>query len=166
MSQYATLTVQPGASRGLAGVLVAAHLAAVAVVWLTLSKWWLLWPLTMVIVVSLADVLAVHALRTARRAVIRVDLGADAAVSVHFRDMLPATGRLLGSSFVSFRLVVLRVALANRHFPLSIVIEVSSLPPEDFRRLRVWLRWRPLHPPASTAMQLGASMRGDNPPTG
>ena len=166
MSQYATLTVQPGASRSLAGVLVAAHLAAVAVVWLILSKWWLLWPLTMVIVVSLADVLAVHALRTARRAVIRVDLGDDAAVSVHFRDMLPATGRLLGSSFVSFRLVVLRVALANRHFPLSIVIEVSSLPPEDFRRLRVWLRWRPLHPPTSTAMQLGASMRRDNPPTG
>ena len=166
MSEYATLTVQPGASRGLAGVLVAAHLAAVAVAWLTLSKWWLLWPLTMVIVVSLVDVLAVHALRTARRAVIRVDLGADAAVSVHFRDMLPTNGRLLGSSFVSFRLVVLRVALVNRHFPLSIVIEASSLPPEDFRRLRVWLRWRPLHPPTSTAMQLGASMRRDNPPTG
>ena len=166
MSQYATLTVQPGASRSLAGVLVAAHLAAVAVVWLTLSKWWLLWPLTMVIVVSLADVLAVHALRTARRAVIRVDLGADAAVSLHFRNMLPATGHLLGSSFVSSRLVVLRVALANRHRPLSIVIAAGSLPPQDFRRLRVWLRWRPLHPPTSAAMQLGASMRTDNPPPG
>ena len=166
MSEYATLTVQPGASHGLAGVLVAAHLAAVAVAWLTLFKWWLLWSLTMVIVVSLVDVLAVHALRTARRAVIRVDLGADAAVSVHFRDMPPATGRLLGSSFVSFRLVVLRVALANRHFPLSIVIEAGGLPTQDYRRLRVWLRWRPLHPPTSAAMQLGASMPRDNPPGG
>ena len=166
MSEYSTLTVQPRASRGLAGVLVAAHLAAIAVAWLTLSKWWLLWPLTMVIVMSLVDVLAVHALRTARRAVIRVDLAADAIVSVHFRNILPSTGRLLGSSFVSFRLVVLRVALANRHLPLSIVIEAGSLPPHDFRRLRVWLRWRPLHPPTHAAMQLGASMRRDNPPAG
>ena len=166
MLQPATLTVRPGASRGLASLLIAGHLSALAVVWLTLFKWWLLWPLSMVIAVSLVDVLKVHAFRTARRAAVRVDLETDGAVSVHFRNLPAATGRLLGSSFASSQLAILRIALPGRHFAVSIVIGAGSMPRQDFRRLLVWLRWRPPPSPSAVALRVGAVPRGDDPPPG
>jgi hypothetical protein len=166
MSEPATLTVRPGVSRGLAILLIAGHLSALAVVWLTLFKWWLSWPLSMVIAVSLTDVLRVHAFRAARRAIVRVDLEAGGAVSVKFRDLPAATGRLLRSSFVSSRLAILRVALPDRHFAVSIVIGAGSLPRQDFRRLLVWLRWRPPPSTAGGAVQVGAATGGHDPPPG
>jgi hypothetical protein len=145
---------------------MAAHLAAVVLVWLTLHKWWLVWPVSMLIAVSLVDVLRVHAFRTAGRAIIRADLEADGAVCAHFRKLPAATGRLLGSSFVSSRLVILRIALPDRRFAVSMVVGAGSLPRQDFRRLLVWLRWRPLPSPAAGAVKVGAAPGGHDPPPG
>jgi hypothetical protein len=166
MLEPATLTVRPGVSRGLASLLIAGHLSALVVVWLTLFKWWLIWPLSMVVAVSLIDVLRVHAFRAAGRAIVRLDLEADGAVSVHFRDQPAATGRLLRSSFVSSQLAIVRVALPDRHFAVSIIIGAGSLPRQDFRRLLVWLRWRPPSSPAGGAVHVGAVPGGHDPPAG
>ena len=151
-----TLSVLLGPSRRLAGLFAGAHLAAAAVAWLSLSKWWLSCAVSTVIAASLADCLRVYALRTSRRAATRVTVEADGSVSVAFRQTPAAVGRLLGSSFVSSMLIILRVRTHGRWAALPILIAPDSLEPEEFRRLLVWLRWRPLRAGTDTAKQVDA----------
>jgi toxin CptA len=55
--------------------------------------------------------------------------------------------RLAGSSVVLPGCTVLRIASENRWLNRNLVVLPDSLPADDFRRLRVWLRWRGSNPP-------------------
>ena len=55
--------------------------------------------------------------------------------------------RIANSSVVWPFCVVLRLTIANQRQFRSLVILPDSLPETDFRRLRVWLRWRLKHEP-------------------
>jgi len=52
------------------------------------------------------------------------------------------TTRISNSSVVWSFCIVLRLAIANQRGYSSLVVLPDSMPATDFRRLRVWLRWR------------------------
>jgi toxin CptA len=93
--------------------------------------------------VACAAVHAIHAvaLHRGRRGARAVELGGGGAVEV--RDAAGAwrAGLLREGSFVAPWLTIIRWRTPGARFDASIVLLPDMLPAEDFRRVRVWLRW-------------------------
>ena len=127
-------------SRLLAALLTAMHLLALLPLLLAPLDTALRLALSLALVFSLLY----YGYRYGLRQVGAVDglhLAADGTFSVHLLqgDWQPAEVR--GSSFVQPWLTVLHLGLAGRRGGLALVLLPDMLPREDFRRLRVWLRW-------------------------
>jgi toxin CptA len=128
-------------SRNLAWLLGLAHLAAAgAVAVLELPLW-----LAIALVLSLAahGVTQVARLALLRGAdsVVAVEAGRASGVPFRQRDGAWHEGRLVGSSYVAPGLTVLNLKLAGARRLRHVVILPDAVDAEDFRRLRVWLRW-------------------------
>lgn len=128
-------------SRLLAGALVSVHGLAGAAAWISLSGWvqYLAWG---AILASLAQALrAVHP-------VLSLELNEDGRASWRNRDGTWHEGRLGRSHFVSVGLAILELETAGLRRRKRVILMADSVSREDFRRLRVWLRWRrsPAHP--------------------
>jgi hypothetical protein len=135
------LILEPGRSRGLGLALTLAHAIGGVLACLALQGWgW--WALISTLAAgSLLHSLRHAALRTAGSAVIRLELAA-AGVRLTTRRGEVVEGQVLGSSFVSRRLVLIGVRSRARRLPIRVALPSDSLPRESFRRLCVWLRWR------------------------
>ena len=147
MDKPTPLTVELRASRRLGWLLGVVHSAAVILLlWLPLP-WWL-------IAIASAPVIA-SAISTINRQALRRGMQAVRALQFSDRETLRARtgdgkwhgGRLLGSSTVGAGLAVLNLHLEGRG-TTHVVITGDGVDRDDFRRLRVWLRWGPR--PAST----------------
>jgi toxin CptA len=123
-------------SRLLAGALVSVHGLAGFAAWISLSGWvqYLAWG---AILASLAQAL----LRAAHPA-LSLELNEDGRASWRNRDGIWHEGRLGRSHFVSAALAVLELETARLRRRKRVILMADSVSPEDFRRLRVWLRWR------------------------
>jgi len=130
------LRLHPKPSRLLAGALVSAHGLAGAAAWISLSGWvqYLAWG---AILASLAQALlrAVHP-------VLSLELDEDGRASWRNRDGTWHEGRLGSSHFVSAVLAVLELETPGLSRRKRVILMADSVSTEDFRRLRVWLRWR------------------------
>ena len=71
-----------------------------------------------------------------------VELRPDGTAAVVDRQGRWSEARILGSSFVSPALTILNLTVAGARLPRSLVVAPDALPAAEFRRLRVWLRWR------------------------
>jgi toxin CptA len=93
--------------------------------------------------IACAALEALHsrALLRGRRAARAVSLGGAGDIAI--RDALGAwrTGALRGGSFVAPWLTVIRWRPAGARFDRTLPILPDMLSPEDFRRVRVMLRW-------------------------
>lgn len=138
----ATLALRPGASRALALLLIAGHTAAALLLWLSFPVWWWSAAASVVLGASLTLGLRRHALRSSPAAAVGLALAPEGVVDVQRRDGAHLQGRLLASSFVSPALVILILAVRRWRPPLAVLVPADSVPRDDHRRLRVWLRWR------------------------
>jgi toxin CptA len=130
-------------SRQLALVLGCAHLAAMLVLLLLPLALWLQATGALLLLLSAAYTMRGHAWRRGRGAVTALHFSDREQLRVRMYDGAWHAGRVLGSSTVGIRLTVLNIALDGSRLPLHIVLLSDSLDAEDFRRLRVWLRWGP-----------------------
>lgn len=130
-------------SRRLAAVLIAAHATVAGLLSLLPLPAWALSGMVLLLTANAVHAVAHHALRHGRRAVTALDFSDREQVHVGWRDGSWRTGRILGTSTVGATLTVLNIALAGRRLPLHVVVPGDSLAADDFRRLRVWLRWGP-----------------------
>jgi toxin CptA len=119
----------------LAGALVLAHGLALAAAWISLNGWaqYLVWG---AILASLA-----HALLRAMHPALSLELHEDGRASWRNRDGTWHEGRLGSSHFVSAALAVLELEPTGRQRK-RVILAADSVSSEDFRRLKVWLRWR------------------------
>jgi hypothetical protein len=138
----AVLRLRLGPSARLGWLLGAGHVGVVVLCWITALGWWLSIGLSTAAVVSLAVTLRYHALRSAAGALTALELRQDGSVAVQDQQGRWSEARVLGSSFVSPVLTILNLKVAGARLRRSVVVAPDSLPPDDFRRLRVWLRWR------------------------
>ncbi len=146
----APLTLQP--SRRLAAILILAH-ATTGGLLLTLPlPSWLMVALTVILLASAAYGVHRHALRRGAGAITVLAFSDRESIRLTLGNGSTAAGRVLGSSTVGAMLTVLNIALDGRRRPVHLVLLGDSLSPDDFRRLRVWLRWGPRPPDEEPAL--------------
>jgi hypothetical protein len=135
-----SFTLAPGRSPLLAAVLVCAHLTAGALALAAVTRWE--WRLAVVVAVcsSLVRSLRRQAWRSCA-GIERVDLRPDGSARVYDRDGSRHEARLTRSTLVTPWLVILVLATGRLRPARTLVVPLDSLPSDDFRRLRVWLRW-------------------------
>lgn len=131
-----------GASRYLAAILLVGHLSIMALVlYLDLSAVWK----TAVLAVLLCSLLFElrMALRLGSKAVVKLRIAAGETLQFAMRDGQWHEGEVLGSTTVTSFLTVINLRVGSQRGIRSIVILPDSMAADDYRRLRVWLRWRP-----------------------
>lgn len=84
-----------------------------------------------------------HALLCCRHAITELSFSDRETIRLTLRDGSSHFGRVLGSSTVGTGLTLLNIAIDGRRLPVHVVLLGDSLAGDDFRRLRVWLRWGP-----------------------
>jgi len=139
MSAAPPLQVDLKPSLKLAGLLLVAHVLALAAVWMSLAGW----PQVLVgfgVLLSGAGCLA-EVLQRSPRAAVSLELQEDGGASWRDRNGRWHEGRLGSDHFVSAAFIVLGLDPTGRGRKWLVITD-DSASPEDFRRLRVWLRWR------------------------
>lgn len=111
-----------------------------------------LWPLALpleikaiiivLLIISLLYYLRKDALLSANDAVIALQLKEDMCCIVTTRSGQSIACRILGSTFVAPYLTVMNLQPVGKFFMRSVVILPDSIKGDEFRRLRVWLRWK------------------------
>ncbi len=137
-----SLVIRLKPSIRLAVILSFAHFAAIG----------MLWPLalpmavkligTIIFAISLFYYLRYYALLRSPGSIVTFDLSEEMTCTLETRrgDRIACT--LLGSSFVAPYLTVLNLKPSGRFFTRSVVILADGIDVEQFRQLRVLLRWK------------------------
>ena len=97
---------------------------------------------TFVLIISLIYYLKQDALLTANNAVVAFALSDEMQCALTTRSGESIACSILGSTFVAPYLTVLNLKPVENFFTRSVVILPDSMDAEEFRQLRVWLRWR------------------------
>ena len=126
----------------LAVALGAAHLAAAVLLWIA--------PLpgagkvlfSLAICVSLIYFLARDALLHAPHAIVALDVRDDGTVSLQTRRGEWIECDVLDSSYVAARLTVVNFRPRDGGTVRHLVLVPDNVDPRDYRRLRMWLRWK------------------------
>ena len=135
------LRVRLGPSRRLAAAVIVAHGAAIAAAVVALPA-----PAAAIVAAGLAVSTIEHVRRALQRSSLAVaglelDAGGGAAVAGPAGDWSPARLTDAAVPVPWLAVVHLRDALGRRR---TAIVLPDTLAPEPFRRLRVWLRWRPV----------------------
>lgn len=128
-------------SRRLALLLCVAHAAAAGAVLAIDLPIWLKLSLGLLIGASCGVYLYATALLRSGGAIVGLEIRDDDALSIQTRRGEWREGRLLGSTFVSPYLTILNIGTEGRFLARHVVIMPDGVDAEDFRRLRVRLRW-------------------------
>jgi toxin CptA len=138
-----TLKLSLGPSSTLTWLLSGGHAAGAILAWVTLPMWCSL-VVCAGLLASLLFALGRHARRSAAAAVVELALGREGRAELRRRDGGRLQERVLPSTFVSPPLVILNLAGKPWRVPRAVVVPADAVAADDHRRLRVWLRWRPL----------------------
>lgn len=130
-------------SRQLALLLGCTHLGALLALAMLPVMFWLQAGGATLLLLSAVHSIRHHALRRGRNAVVALHFIDREQLRVKMHDQTWRTGHVLGSSTVGASLTLLNIAIEGRRLPVHAVLLGDSLSAEDFRRLRVWLRWGP-----------------------
>lgn len=126
----------------LALALCAVHCIAAALLWLipvpALGKA----GVTFAIAVSLVYLLARDATLHAANAIVALEVDDSGSLVYQTRTGRRVESDLLGSSYVSPRLTIVNLRGRNRSGTRRVVLLEDNVDPRDFRRLRIWLRWK------------------------
>lgn len=107
---------------------------------------WAPWPwIVRLALLALLLLLAMLAYRRLSNSVHSLRLAGDGLLSVRFNGQEQAYFPMLLKSGATVHpwLTVLR--LQYEAHPLNLIITPDSIDPDDFRRLRVWLKWRAIY---------------------
>lgn len=136
------LRIEIGRSRQLAGLLLAIHVAAFALlVTIALPSWEMVFA-GMVFIASAARTLLLHPWQRLPRSIVALEISDDCKLTTRDLNGVWRDAVLQPSSFVTPYLTILNLRHTEERFIRSVVILPDRIQPDVFRRLRVWLRWR------------------------
>ena len=135
-----SITLRP--SYLLALLLVVMHALALASAWLVPLALAAKIGVAVVLVSSLALSLQQHMWRAGKRSVRAIRLTGECDVSLQGRDGVWLETIILPSSFISPYLTVLNLSVEGEKRARHVVLLPDAMDTEQFRQLRVWLRWR------------------------
>jgi toxin CptA len=123
-------------------VLVIAHIAAAGSVAPLDVPLALKTALELVVAASLGRTLYRHALLKAKRSVLAIEVKDQQTACVQGPDRVWRDARVLGTSYVTAALTVLSVQVAAEWLPRHVLLVRDNIDEQEFRRVRVLLRWR------------------------
>ena len=129
-------------SRFLAVVLALAHGAAIAVVMMVDLPPWAKFIAVAILLVHLLVVVGHQALLLGADAAMAIEISSDNKVSVQTRADGWSEYEVLGSTYAMPWLTVLNLQQSDSGLVRRVTILPDSLHADEFRRLRVWLRWK------------------------
>lgn len=144
IAHIAPMTLRP--SYRLAGMLIVTHVVIAGLLMLLELPLWVRIALILLLLVNAGWSVHRHALRRGRHAITALAFSDRETIRLSMRDGGSHDGRVLGSSTVGTGLTLLNIAVDGRRLPVHVVLLGDSLASDDFRRLRVWLRWGPRPP--------------------
>lgn len=125
----------------LAIALCAAHIAAAGLFWLVPMPPLAKATLTLAAAVSLVFFLARDAALHAPQAIVALEIQ-NGGISFHTRAGDWVGCEVLGSSYVSPGLTIVHLRPHGRRWTRRVILVPDNVDQRDFRRLRVWLRWK------------------------
>jgi toxin CptA len=126
----------------LALLLSFAHAAAGLVLWPLALPLGMKVAIAILLIASLIYYLRKDALLIAHDAVVALTLTNEMSCILITRSGQSAACSLSDSTFVAPYLTVINLQPVERFFMRSVVILPDSMDAEEFRRLRIWLRWK------------------------
>src|SRR5258708_301096 len=127
----------------LAAVLAGAHGGAIAVIVIVDMTLWLELIAIAALIVNLVAALRRTALLLAPDSVVAIEIGSDDTLSIQTRRGSRIDGcEVLGSTYVAAFLAIINLREPETRAIRHVVLLRDSIDAEDFRRLRVWLRWK------------------------
>jgi toxin CptA len=126
----------------LAAILAAAHGAAIAVIALVSVPLWLQLIAIAALAVNLVFEIRQTVLLRAPDAVVALEIASDDALSIQTRRGDWIECEVLGSTYVTYFLAIVNLKDQGSGRVKRAVILPDSIDAEDFRKLRVWLRWK------------------------
>lgn len=123
-------------------ILSLAHSAVAILLWPLALSWGVKAILVTLLLISLIYYLRKDALLVANNAVVALTLTDEMSCVLAMRSGRLMACSVLGNSFVAPYLTVINLQSEGKFCERSVVILPDSLGAEEFRRLRVWLRWR------------------------
>jgi len=127
-------------SRYLAGVLIAALSAAVALLFSMPLPWWAKLAAIAVLLISAVYYLRHDAYLSMRSSNVRLQMEAG-QVTITRRNGQSWSGLVLHDSFITPLMVILNVLPEDAYFSRSVIILPDSLDKDSFRQLRVLMKW-------------------------
>ncbi len=126
----------------LAAAVCVAHFAAAVLLWLVPLPVPGKVVITLAIAASLVFLLARDALLHAAHAIVALEIGEEDTISYQTRGGEWVDCELLGSSYVSPRLTIVNLQPHGRRRTRRVILVPDNVEPREFRRLRMWLRWK------------------------
>jgi toxin CptA len=134
--------IEVAPSMMLASALGVTHLAAAGLLWLAplpvLGKA----AFTFVIAVSLIYFMARNALLHAPHSIIALEIKDGVDISIQTRTGEWIECDLFGAGYVSPRLTIVNFRPRGSWVARHVILLPDNVDPRDFRRLRMWLRWK------------------------
>ena len=138
----AVLSIHRKPSYRLATILSLAHLIAASLLWPLVLPLGIRAIVVVALVISLIYYLRQDVLLTANNAVVAFELSDEMQCMLTTRSGKSMACSILSSTFVAPYLMVLDLKPAGKFFTRSVVILPDGIDAEEFRQLRVWLRWK------------------------
>jgi len=135
--------IEIGPSRILAIVLCLIHPGAGAAIWLAAVPLWLKVGLIITIIADCGWCLFSRAFLRPADAIVAVEISAAGKLSFLTRAGAWHAAELLGTTYVAAYLTILNLKPDGRRLARHVVLVADNVDPDDFRRLRTWLRWAP-----------------------
>ncbi|MEK6707927.1 MAG: protein YgfX [Pseudomonadota bacterium] len=136
------LTARLEPSVRLAVILGLAHFAAIGMLWPLALPTTIKLAGTILFVVSSIFYLRSYALLRSPRSVVALELSDEMSCALETQHGERIICTLLGSSFVAPYLTALNLKPSGKFFTRSVVILADGIDAEQFRQLRVLLRWK------------------------
>ena len=125
----------------LAAILALGHGAAIAIVLLVSLPPWAKLIAAAALIVHLLIVARRQALLLTPDSAVAIEIGSDNILSVKARRGEWSEYAVLGDTYVTSYLTVMNLQQADTRAVKRVAILPDSVDAEDFRKLRVWLRW-------------------------
>ena len=135
-----TIAIKP--SRMLAAILAIMHLLSLALVWIMPFSIWASVTISVMIMISAYHSFERDVLLRLQESIIALQLHSDCRCELQVRQGDWVGASLLGTTFVTPFLTVLNFKLLEQRFARHVVLLPDSLDNEQFRQLRVLLKWK------------------------
>jgi toxin CptA len=136
------LRITLGRSGLLAVILLLAHACAVSLVLMIELPQWLKVAAATALILQCAFLVHRRALLLDAQAVLALEVASDHRMNIQTRSGGWQACDVLGSTYVTPYLTIMNLQLAGERMAKHVVLLPDSLDRDDFRKLRVWLKWK------------------------